>query len=146
MNSSLWLIKAFLSVNFMAREGHVALNCFHRNNYAYQGEHPLATLTALTAMTAHSSSDFNANQAWIMDTGATYHMTGDPNDLNVITHFEEDQQITVGSGECLPVKNTCSNSLYTPYKTLNLLTVLHVPNLAASLLSIYTLCKETNVM
>lgn len=93
-------------------------------------------------MTAQSSSDFNANQAWIMDTGATHHMTEDLHDLNVVTPFEGDQQITVGSGECLPVKHTGSNSLHTSSKTLNLLTVLHVPNLAASLLSIYTLCKD----
>ncbi|TQE11429.1 hypothetical protein C1H46_002992 [Malus baccata] len=57
-------------------------------------------------MTAQSHSTFTPNQAWIMDIGATHHMTGDINDLEMIAPFEGDQKITVGSGECLPVKNT----------------------------------------
>lgn len=51
---------------------HVALNCFHRRNYAFQGAQPSQNLNALTAQTP---SDFNPNQASIMDTRATHHMT-----------------------------------------------------------------------
>ncbi|KAM2458406.1 hypothetical protein ACFX1W_007200 [Malus domestica] len=79
-----------------------------------------------------------------MDTGATHHMTGDINDLEMIVPFEGDQKITVGNGECLLVKNTGSNSLYTQSKILYLASVLHVPTLAASLLFVYTLCKDNN--
>ncbi|XP_050156538.1 uncharacterized protein LOC126630449 [Malus sylvestris] len=85
------------------KRGHVALNCFHRSNYAYQGA-PLPP--TLTAMTAQSTPEFNADQAWIMDIGATHHMTGQASDLDMLTPFEGDQKITVGNGECLPVKNT----------------------------------------
>ncbi|XP_050137550.1 uncharacterized protein LOC126613960 [Malus sylvestris] len=85
------------------KKRHIALNCFHRSNYAYQGANPPPTLIA---MTAQSQSTFNLNQAWIMDTGATHHMTGDINDLEMIAPFEGDQKITVGNGKCLPVKNT----------------------------------------
>ncbi|CAN6725267.1 unnamed protein product [Malus baccata var. baccata] len=79
------------------KRGHTALNCFHRGNYAFQGTQPSSSLNARTAQ---SSMKFNNNQAWIMDTGATHHMTGHVGDLNMLTPFEGDQKITVGSGEC----------------------------------------------
>lgn len=90
------------------KRGHTALTCFHRSNYAYQGINPPSTLTA---MTTQSYSNFNPNQAW--DIGANHHMTGDLNDLDMIAPFEGDQNITVGNGECLLVKNTGSHSLHT---------------------------------
>lgn len=79
-----------------------------------------------------------------MDNGATHHMTDNLKDLNMIAPFDGDQKITIGSGECLPVKNTGYSSIKTSCKPLNLYTVLHVPKLAASLISVYTLCKDNN--
>lgn len=78
-----------------------------------------------------------------MDIGATHHITRDMADLNMVTPFEGDEKITVGNGECLSIKNTGSTSIKTLPKPLNLITVLHVPALAASLLSVYTLCKDS---
>lgn len=51
----------------------------------------------------------------------------------------------VGNGECLLVKNTSSSSLKTHSKPLYLTTVLHVPSPVASLLFIYTLCRDNKV-
>ncbi|TQE07262.1 hypothetical protein C1H46_007084 [Malus baccata] len=53
----------------------------------------------------NGNQDFNTNQAWIMDTGATHHMTGNLEDLNMIAPLDGDQKITIGSGECLPMKS-----------------------------------------
>lgn len=51
---------------------HVALNYFHKSNYVFQGAQLSQNLDALTAQ---APSDFNPNQAQIMDTRATHHMT-----------------------------------------------------------------------
>lgn len=95
-------------------------------------------------MTAQSTTVFNHHQSWIMDTGATHRMTGNIKDMNMIESFEGDQKVTVSSGECLPMKNTGSSSIKTSSKPLNLYTILHVPELDASLISVYTLGKNNN--
>lgn len=77
------------------KRGHTTFNCFHKANYAFQGAQPPSSLNA---MIAKSFDDFNHNQSWIIETGATHHMTGDVGELNMITPFERDQNITVGSG------------------------------------------------
>lgn len=41
-------------------KGHVALNCMHINNFAYQGSDPPASLTALTA---HSTGSYNGGHS-----------------------------------------------------------------------------------
>lgn len=79
-----------------------------------------------------------------MNTRATNHMTRDMADLGMVTTFEGDQKITVGSGECFPVKNTVFSSIKTQSKPLQLFTVLHVLELTTSLVSVYTLCKDNN--
>ena len=47
-------------------------------------------------------------------------------------------------GEGLPVVNTGFGFIITPSKVLTLHMVLHVQKLAASLLSVYRLCKDNN--
>lgn len=111
------------------------------NNYTFQGAQ---RAPSLTAMTASSSAGFKLNHAWIMDTGATHHMIGEMADLNLVSPFEGYQKIAVGNGECLPIKSTGSTSIKTLSKPLNLITILHVPALAGSLLSVYTLRKDNN--
>ncbi|KAM1065653.1 hypothetical protein FF2_020965 [Malus domestica] len=87
------------------KRGHTALNCYHRGNYAYQGDQPSPSLTALTAQAQQnfvSSSQLN----WVLDTGATHHMTADLDNLTLVTPFEGNDRITVGNGEGLPDKTT----------------------------------------
>ncbi|XP_070668855.1 uncharacterized protein [Malus domestica] len=67
--------------------------------------------SSFTATDASAYSEFNAIQAWIMNTCATHHMTGDMVNLNMVTPFEGDQKITVGNGKCLLVKNTVQSIL-----------------------------------
>lgn len=106
-----------LECQICGKKCQIALNCYHSCNCAFLGSNPHASLIAMTAQFAN---EFNPNQAWIMDIGATHYVTGDMNSLNMLTPFE-------GSGECLLLKNTVSSSIVTTSKTLNFLTVLHVP-------------------
>uniref|UniRef100_A0A2N9GKR4 Integrase catalytic domain-containing protein n=1 Tax=Fagus sylvatica TaxID=28930 RepID=A0A2N9GKR4_FAGSY len=65
--------------------GHVALDCFHRMNFAYQGRHPPAKLAAIasTNMSNAISAPASNQSCWISDTGATDHFTPD------ITHIPD---------------------------------------------------------
>lgn len=111
------------------------------SNYSFQGAQPPPSLTA---MTANSNFEFNVNQAWIMDTGSTHHMTIEMAYLSMLAQFEGEEKITVRNGECFPAKNIGSTSIHSNSQQFHLLDVLHVPNLAASFISVYTLCKENN--
>ncbi|KAM0982243.1 hypothetical protein ACFX2A_015487 [Malus domestica] len=132
-----------LECQICGKKGHSALNCYHRGNYAYQGAQPPSSFNAFTAQ-AHPNLLSSSQQNWVLDTGATHHMTADLDHLTLITPFEGTDRITVGNGEGLPVANTGSGSLLTSSKPLTLQMVLHVPQLAASLLSVYRLCKDNH--
>ncbi|BBH05343.1 hypothetical protein Prudu_016706 [Prunus dulcis] len=62
------------------KRGHAALDCYHRSNYAFQGQAPPSSLTAMTAQ-----SSYSPKQVWIIDTGASHHMVGNASHLHNIT-------------------------------------------------------------
>ncbi|KAB2595974.1 keratin [Pyrus ussuriensis x Pyrus communis] len=109
------------------KRGHIALNCRHRSNYAYQGHQPPPSLSAnyayqglspqvevpicssasqfpsfpLNTPQAHPAnlSGMNAHgDSWIIDTGASHHMSPDVNVLNQATPYEGNEKIVVGNG------------------------------------------------
>lgn len=123
------------------KKGHAALDCFHRSNYAYQGQAPPQTLTA---MNAHAAHNFGNADFWIADTGATHHMTPDMRNLTTATPFETNAKITVGSGEGLDITHIGTSYIGSPSHPLQLKNVLLVPKLAANLLSLNRLCYDNN--
>ncbi|KAB2608246.1 hypothetical protein D8674_011414 [Pyrus ussuriensis x Pyrus communis] len=79
---------------------------------------------------------------WIVDAGASHHITSDISALSQVTPFEGSEKITIGNGTGLPIKNIGSTTLQTPTHSLVLNKVLHVPNIARSLLSVKQLCAD----
>ncbi|KAM1541869.1 hypothetical protein ACFX15_011235 [Malus domestica] len=135
------------------KKGHTALECFHRNNYAYQGAPPPPTLTALSAQGPSSFSPpsteshphgFSAADTWVLDTGATHHMTANLNNLSQATAYTGDEKIIIGNGQGLDVKHIGSTNLFTPVHCLFLKNVLHVPYITVNLLSVKQLCHDND--
>ncbi|KAB2630096.1 hypothetical protein D8674_007615 [Pyrus ussuriensis x Pyrus communis] len=108
-------------------------------NYAYQGQPPPPSLSA---MNAQQTSSFLPQDAWIVDSGASHHITSDISALSQVIPFEGSEKITIGNGTGLPIKNIGSIMLQTPTCSLVLNKVLHVPNIARSLLSVKQLCAD----
>lgn len=91
------------------KKGHAALDCYHRNNYAYQGAPP--PQSTITAMSAQGSQDFSqqrddsqphgfsAADTWVLDTGATHHMTTNVNTLNQVSAYNGEEKIIIGNGQ-----------------------------------------------
>ncbi|KAM1175312.1 hypothetical protein ACFX19_028331 [Malus domestica] len=102
----------FVVCQICGKKGHIALECFHRNNFSYQGAPPPASLTAMTAQSSTTANgvpnvhDFASADTWVVDTGATHHMTSNLDVLTNITPYNGDSKITVGSGEALSDKAT----------------------------------------
>ncbi|KAM5553308.1 hypothetical protein ABKV19_025492 [Rosa sericea] len=64
------------------RNGHTAIDCFHRLNMAYEGRTPS---TRLSAMAAATTSPHDPSP-WLLDTGSNTHITNNPHTL---THPRE---------------------------------------------------------
>ncbi|KAF5451549.1 hypothetical protein F2P56_026649 [Juglans regia] len=78
--------------------GHVALQCLHRFDQAYQHGPPRSFSAHYT--TSQSPSD----QTWYPDSAATNHLTSDLNNLNInADHYPGPEQIRVGDGSSLPI-------------------------------------------
>ncbi|XP_050139218.1 uncharacterized protein LOC126615432 [Malus sylvestris] len=50
-------------------------------------------------MNAQQTTQFIPQDAWIVDSGASHHMTSDINSLNHVTPFEGSEKITIGNGQ-----------------------------------------------
>ncbi|BBH09514.1 hypothetical protein Prudu_022027 [Prunus dulcis] len=86
------------------KRGHAALDCYHRSNYAFQGQAPPSSLTAMTAQ-----SSYSPEQVWIADTGASHHMVGNASQLHNITSCDVPENVTVGNGEGQAHQANCSS-------------------------------------
>ncbi|CAH9084670.1 unnamed protein product [Cuscuta epithymum] len=69
------------------KPGHSAKTCYIRNSI-----HPTANL-------ANGGGDaFSNNNNWLLDTGATHHITSDLNNLHVHSDYIGDDSVAMGDG------------------------------------------------
>ena len=124
--------------------GHSAQRCsqlqhsgsVHGNNYGSAPWQPRAHLAA--------APSYNANN-WILDSGATHHLTTDLNNLSLHQPYNGGEEVTIADGSGLAISHTGSALLPTPSQSLTLRDVLYVPNLQNNLVSVYRLCNANQV-
>ncbi|KAA8518236.1 hypothetical protein F0562_015710 [Nyssa sinensis] len=92
------------------KNGHSALDCYHRLDFSYQGKHPSPQLTAMFVAynTGYDSSLTNPNY-WYTDTGATNHITADLANLNSPIEYQGDDNIIVANGQALDISHSGQN-------------------------------------
>ncbi|KAF8399311.1 hypothetical protein HHK36_015176 [Tetracentron sinense] len=114
---------------------HMALNCWNQFNHAYQVEE---ILQALAAMTITDPQD----PEWILDTGASSHMTNNPGILNIVQPYMGSDKIIIDDGKQLSISHVGSASLPTSHGNLPLSNVLLVCDPSVSAYKGYSLPKE----
>lgn len=120
---------------YCGKDNHTADRCFFIIGFPnQQRQHASANATALVAAANY------APQYWLVDTGATNHMTSDAQLLSNITPVTNSDSIQFGNGEHLFVSHFGNTRL----GSLILDNILIIPELAAHLLCIYQLCKQNN--
>ncbi|XP_010507514.1 PREDICTED: uncharacterized protein LOC104784148 [Camelina sativa] len=82
---------------------------------------------------------------WIMDSGATHHLTSDLANLSMHQPYTGGEEVTIADGSGLPISQTGSALLPTPSRSLKLIDVLYVPNVCKNLISVYRLSNANNV-
>ena len=82
------------------KNGHGALDCYHRMDFSFQGKH---SPSKLTAMVANFAQVHGAN-GWLTDTGCSDHVTPDLANLSLQQQpTSGTETVTVGNGQELPV-------------------------------------------
>jgi hypothetical protein len=116
----------------------LAIDCFHRMDYAFQGRNPP---TQLAAMVAHSNSSCEEQQ-WLADSGVNTHITNRLDNLQIKQPFQPTEEVAVGNGSGLQIENTGSNLLHTSQFSFKLNNILHCPKASTNLLSIQKFCID----
>lgn len=81
------------------------------------------------------ASPYDPN-GWLLDSGATNHITSDLNNLALHQPYTGGEDVTIADGTGLHIGNTGSSFLSTPTRTLALKDVLYVPNIKKNLISV----------
>ena len=83
--------------------------------------------------------------AWLMDSGATHHLTSDLHNMSLQQPYLGDDSVMIGDGSGLPITHTGSISLPSTARNLFLNNVLCVPNIKKNLISVYRLCNANKI-
>jgi hypothetical protein len=135
-----------IACQICGKSNHIALDCYHRTNYTYQGRH---LSSQLAPMAAQVNEDFEA-QDWLADSGVNTHITANTSNINNPQPFDGTEIVGVGNGAGLYVKGISSSLVhckpsnsFNPYQFL-LKDILHCPNTSTNLLSIKKFCIDNN--
>ncbi|KAL5715966.1 hypothetical protein ACHQM5_017716 [Ranunculus cassubicifolius] len=93
------------SCQICGKTNHTALDCFHQMNFAYAGRQPPKKLQAMVATSSRSASTSSSSPNWVLDSGATSHLTNDIAQLDINTPYHGADQIHTASGDYLPISN-----------------------------------------
>ncbi|PON95822.1 hypothetical protein TorRG33x02_083450 [Trema orientale] len=86
---------------------------------------------------------FNSN--WLLDSGASHHVTVDLNNFSFHSYYEGSEDIIIGDGTKLNITHTGSMNLPSIAGSFLLSNILCVPNMKKNLISVSKLCHSNNV-
>ena len=129
-------------------QGHTAKRC---HSFRLIPIHPS---TNSIAPIIHSSTPWqpranyavsSPNPSWLLDCGASHHVTSDLHNLSLHTSYNGSDDIMIGDGWGLPITHTGSTSLTTSTNNFHLNNVLCVPHMKKNLISIFQFYHTNNI-
>lgn len=95
----------------------------------------------------YSSPDIIVNLEWLLDNGATNHVTNDSGNIHNRIEYNGSDKLFVGNGQGLQIANTDSSNLKTIFGNLKLQNILHVPSIKKkNILSIARITSDNNTI
>ncbi|KAI0500239.1 hypothetical protein KFK09_018448 [Dendrobium nobile] len=120
------------------KTSHSAVKCWHRHDDNYNSDQPTAAL--------FTSPATNSSTEWFLDSGASSHLTSNPNNLHTSQPYTGNTQVTLGNGHQIPIQNIGNGLLPTPQGSLRLTHLNLVPNLSFNLISVYKLTHDNDCL
>lgn len=96
------------------------------------------------ANVARSPND-STNNSWLMDSGASHHLTHDLGNLSIHSEYDGTEEVHLTDGSTMPITHTGTTSLLSPSRTFQLSDVLCVPQADHNLISVHRFTKNNNV-
>jgi Reverse transcriptase (RNA-dependent DNA polymerase)/gag-polypeptide of LTR copia-type len=124
--------------------GHVARFCWYRYDPdpAYPHPIPSASASSPQAYIAQPSHVVGSTSEWILDSGATNHVTNDINNLSSFYNYDGADVLQIGNGAGLEIQNIGSSSISLSSTFVLLKDILHVPKFTKNLLSLSRLILD----
>ena len=82
------------------------------------------------------------DSSWYMDSGATYHITANLNNLSLQQDYKRKEKIVVGNGHSLPISHIGSSLIASTEKPLLLNNILYAPQITKNLLKCFSNYKR----
>lgn len=92
-----------------------------------------------------TQSEFLEDTCWFPGSGATNHVTTDPNQLSIISGYSVFGKIHMGNVIGFQISHVGSNSFVTNSRVLHLKILLLVPSITKNLISVSQFCTDNNV-
>ncbi|KAJ9552513.1 hypothetical protein OSB04_016558 [Centaurea solstitialis] len=135
---------------------HEARNCHQRLNLALfpatnrksgDRQRQQQPTNSKQAHIAYGNNPSTLTDPWVVDSGATNHVTADLGNLSIQSEYTGTDNLVVGSGEPLPITHIGQSVLTSKHvsKPLSLNNILVVPKISKNLVSVSQLCKDNNV-
>jgi predicted protein tyrosine phosphatase len=119
---------------FCDKPNHTAKVCYRIRGFPKRnGSKPTANFAQNQTTTQHGN--------WIMDTGASHHISQDLQQLTLANSYPGADRVIVGDGTGLNITHTGNSIIHTSAKPLHLKQVLCVPKIQSNLLSVSKLCQ-----
>jgi hypothetical protein len=122
------------------KEGHLAKRCWNFLKLKKKQSTNIAEAFSVCIV-----QDFN-NHEWFLDSGATSHITNNPDNLDVSTVYAGNERVLVGNGQSLPISHKGSVSNIIPHSSLVLSNVLVVQPLQKILFLLVNSQKNLTVV
>ena len=123
-------------------QGHTAKRC---PSFKFVPQNQIAGSTPWSPQANMATTTSPPNTSWLLDSGASHHVTTDLNNLSLHAPYNGVDNIMIGDGKGLPITHTGSTTISTSTISFNLNDVLCVPEIKRNLLSIYKFCVANNV-
>nr|GMD08012.1 Retrovirus-related Pol polyprotein from transposon RE1 [Ipomoea batatas] len=126
-------------------QGHVLFHCsIFRGQYPNVQFPPRPTRKQDVKPHAHVAATSSVAPSWLLDSGASHHVTTDLSNLPLHTPYDGTDEVMIGNGSGLPISHTGFISLPSTSKPFSLSNVLCVPTMCRNVISISQFCRDNN--
>nr|GME02242.1 Retrovirus-related Pol polyprotein from transposon RE1 [Ipomoea batatas] len=126
-------------------QGHVLFHCsVFRGQYPNVQFPPRPTRKQEVKPQAHVAATSSVAPSWLLDSGASHHVTTDLSNLALHTPYDGTDEVMIGNGSGLPISHTGFISLPSTSKSFSLSNVLCVPTMCRNVISISQFCRDNN--